>query len=117
MGAVHLSAGNRLAGDARHSPLPCNTSPLLHFGFPTRVQAGGDSLPAAIQLAQQAQDPAAAAVVLEHLQAVDGMGAALLELHLSLGNHEQACAVAVARAQQEQAVGNYKVSLPADYCS
>lgn len=43
-------------------------------------------------------------------QAVDSMGSALQDLHLSLGNAEAACAVAVARAQREQAAGNYKVT-------
>lgn len=38
------------------------------------------------------------------------MGAALQDLHLALGHAEQACAVAAARAQQEQAAGNYKAS-------
>ena len=38
------------------------------------------------------------------------MGAALQDLHLALGNAEAACTVAVARAQQEQASGNYKVT-------
>lgn len=73
------------------------------------IQAGGESLPAAIKLAGESGDPAAAAVVLEHLQAVDAAGPALLGLHLALGNAEQACAVAAARAHQEQDAGNYKV--------
>ena len=38
------------------------------------------------------------------------MGGALVDLHLALGNTVQACAVAEARAQQEQAAGNYKAS-------
>lgn len=42
-------------------------------------------------------------------QAVGGTGPALLDLHLALGNVEQACAVAESGAQQEQAAGNYKV--------
>ncbi len=44
------------------------------------------------------------------MQAVDSMGAALQDLHLALGNAEAACAVAVARAQRDQAAGNYKVT-------
>lgn len=55
---------------------------------------------------------------------MDAVGPALLELHLALGNAEQACAVAVARAQREQAAGNYKVpwgvgcwaSAPCGFC-
>ncbi|EFN57870.1 hypothetical protein CHLNCDRAFT_143342, partial [Chlorella variabilis] len=82
-------------------PPSCHHTPLC---------AGGDSIAAAIQLAGDVKEPAVVAVVLEHLQAVDAVGPALLELHLRLGNSEQACAVAVARAQQEQANGNYKVA-------
>lgn len=43
------------------------------------------------------------------MQAVDSNGIILLDLHMALGNIAQACAVAEARAQQEQAAGNYKV--------
>lgn len=66
--------------------------------------------------------------MVEHLQAVDGLGTALLDLHMALGNTDQACAVAEARAKQEQAAGNFKVrrraawqgpwahGLPAELC-
>ena len=43
------------------------------------------------------------------VQAVDGTGDALLELHLALGNDELACGVALAGAEREQAAGQYKV--------
>ncbi|KAL4434272.1 hypothetical protein ABPG75_000713 [Micractinium tetrahymenae] len=104
--AGHYEAAGELAAAGELCALAGQTERAVRL----YVQAGGDSVPAAIKLAGEAKDPAVAAVVLDHLQAVDSMGPALLDLHLALGNAEQACAVAEARAQQEQAAGNYKVA-------
>lgn len=64
LAAEHLEAQGQLAAAAELCALA---------GRPERaarlyLHAGGDGLPAAIKLAQEAGDPAAAAVVLEHLQ-------------------------------------------------
>lgn len=73
------------------------------------MQAGGDSVQRAVALAVAARDGAAAAVVLRHLESTEGTADRLVDLHLALGQPQQACAVAVARARHEQASGNYKV--------
>jgi hypothetical protein len=55
-------------------------------------------------------------LVLAHLQAADGAGPALLQLHLALGSWGQACEVAVACADKERVAGNYKVGYGAFVC-
>lgn len=72
------------------------------------LQAGGASVAAAAALAGRVRDPRVSALVVEHVKAAEGVGPTLLQLHLALGQAEEACAVALARAAKEQAEGNYK---------
>ena len=73
------------------------------------AQAGGASVKQAITLAATAKDSKAVAVVVQHQQATEGMAEKLMDLHMLVGQPEQACEVAVARARAEQSNGNYKV--------
>lgn len=66
-GVGALSVG----GTGPSSSLCCQTPGLENTPL-SRLQAGGDSLPAAIKLASEGRDPAAVALVLEHLQASQG---------------------------------------------
>lgn len=84
----------------------CSSKRKAHW---PAVQAGGDSVQRAIALAASAPNSKAVGVVVSHLQAMEGMEERLVELHLAVGQPQQACAVALARAQAEQASGNYKV--------
>lgn len=66
-GVGALSVGELAPAAACVAKLPASTTLLSPC-----YQAGGDSLLAAIKLASEGRDPAAAAVVLEHLQAGQG---------------------------------------------
>lgn len=65
LAAEHLEAQGQLAAAAEL----CAVAGRPERAARLYLRAGGDGLPAAIKLAQEAGDPAAAAVVVEHLQA------------------------------------------------
>lgn len=70
MAAEHYESQGQLAAAAEL----CALAGKAEHAARLYLQAGADSLPAAIKLAGEAGDPAAAAVVLEHLQVHLGAG-------------------------------------------